>query len=169
MAAQIGTAFAAPLGATAYDRWGNRVAGAALALIAPTTGATCALANPNATADAQGHFSVAVTAGSVAGTYTVQVTPAGAGTPSAAFILSNLVGAPRTLVVDAGSPAQTTVGTAFPAPWAVRLRDAHGTVVPNEAVSFEVPSSGASASLSAQVVHTDGAGKARRPRSSPAP
>src|SRR5262249_49090076 len=88
-AADIGTAFAAPLVVTVPPNSpGEPVAGGLITFTAPSSGASAALGGSPATISAAGTASVTATANGSAGSYTVSATARGVTTP-ASFGLAN--------------------------------------------------------------------------------
>lgn len=91
----IGTNQARPLGelfphaltVAVYDSYGNAVENAPVSFEAPTSGATSRMTTPSTITNEDGHASVFATAGSIAGTYTVNARVNGA--PSIPFVLKN--------------------------------------------------------------------------------
>ncbi len=83
---------------------------------------------------------------------------AGASTISLAG--TGLPGIPTTLVLVSGSDQSATVNTPFAAPLVAQMRDDYGNPVPGITVTFNAPTSGASAVLSADSVTTDADGNA---------
>ena len=79
------------------------------------------------------------TAANQIGVYVVTAQIAGVGS-SATFTLTNLVGAPATVVVVSGGAASATVTTPFAEPLVVLVRDAAGNPVPDATVHFAAPS-----------------------------
>ena len=105
--------------------------------------------------DATGKASALPIANRFAGSYTVT---ASAGGQSASFSLTNVQIA--SVTASAGTPQSAAVGSAFPAPLTVTVRDTAGRPVSNTPVVFAAPSSGASAVLSAMSVSTNASGVA---------
>jgi adhesin/invasin len=70
------------------------------------------------------------------------------------------VGPPSTIVTAGGTPQSATILTAFASPLAVIVRDASSNPVSGATVTFTVPGSGASATLSAAQATTNGDGRA---------
>jgi hypothetical protein len=75
------------------------------------------------------------------------VSVSGGSDPTGSFSLTNLPGAPASVVVDSGGNQSTTVNTAFSTPIQITVRDAFGNPVPNSPVAFFLPSVGASGTL----------------------
>ena len=69
-------------------------------------------------------------------------------------------GSPSAIVTNGGTPQSATISTAFASPLGVIVRDASNNPVSGATVTFTVPGSGASATLSAAQVTTDATGSA---------
>lgn len=140
----VTTAFAAPFVARVTDSFGNPVAGVAVAFAAPGTGASATLSTPAVT-DGNGQTSVTGTAKTVAGSFAITASAAGAA--GASFPATATPGAPATIAIAGGNDQRPTVNTAFGAALAVVVRDAFGNLVPGATVAWTAPASGASASV----------------------
>lgn len=118
-----GTTFGAPLVATVRDTNGNPVSGASVVFTAPSSGASATFAGGVRTAvtNASGvAASVALTANSTAGNYTVSASVSGVAAP-ATFSLTNLPtsgGGPQITITGAavGQNLQTPVSVSIPNP-----------------------------------------------------
>ena len=154
--AQAGTVFAASLGATVTDAYGNPVPNVTVTFAAPASGPTASLAQTTAATDAQGRASVAATAGSAAGTYAVVASISTGHT--AQFELTNSSDAPSTIALVSGDGQHATVGTAYGASLVIVVRDQYGNPVPAVPVNFTAPSSGATAGLTLLAGFTDSNG-----------
>jgi hypothetical protein len=149
----VNTAFANPITVTVLDQYGNAVgSGHTVTFAPPGSGASASFAGGlTYTTDASGQVVVntgaadAVTANTVAGTYSVGVSVNS--DPTGTFSLTNLPGAPASVVVDSGGNQSTTVNTAFSTPIQITVQDAFGNPVPNSPVAFFLPSVGASGTL----------------------
>jgi hypothetical protein len=141
----IGNAFPTALQATVRDASSNPVPNVSVTFTAPGSGASGTFSG-SATVQT-GATGVATaptfTANTIAGSYNVSASTAGVGTP-ASFSLTNNAGPPASITTTAGTPQSTTIGTAFPAAMQATVRDASSNPVPNVAVSFVAPGSGAS-------------------------
>lgn len=161
--APVGTPFPQPLAVQARDAFGNPVPNVSVgfAAAAAPNGATATLSASTAVTGADGIASVAATANSIVGSYTVGASAGGAA--AATFGLTNTAGAPATIVVGgSGSGTQsTTVNTPFPTPLVVRVNDAQGNPVPDVVVAFTPPASGPGAVLSATSATTGANGEAQ--------
>ena len=144
--APVSTAFANPLVVTVADASGNSLPNVTVGFAATTVGgATATLSGASATTSASGLASVTATANATGGTYAVNATVSGVG-GSGVFTLTNDGGG--TLSVQAGSPQSTTVGTAFSTQLQALLLDDTGAAVAGQVVTFQAPTSGATATLS---------------------
>ncbi|MBA8889611.1 putative repeat protein (TIGR01451 family) [Dokdonella fugitiva] len=154
----VDTAFAASLDVRVTNAAGIGVPGTVVAFAVPTSGAS-ALVAASAQTDADGIARVDARANTIAGRYDVSASVAGlAG--SVAFELENLAGPATHVAAVDGAQQSTVVETAFAAPLAVRVSDAHDNPVGGAMVAFTAPASGASANVSAAAVATDADGRA---------
>jgi hypothetical protein len=114
------------------------------------------------TTDSQGLATApALTANTVAGSYTVTVQ---AGSATAGFNLTNAVGIPSTVSVFAGNAQNTVIGSPFANDLQVQVTDAYGNPEAGVPVQFTAPANGASASFAAAApVLTDAQGIAGAP------
>jgi ELWxxDGT repeat protein len=145
----VNTAFGGPITVTVLDQYGNAVgSGYTVTFAPPGSGASANFPGGPFTTNASGQVSVTPTANTVAGTYTVNVSVSGGSNLTGTFSLTNLPGAPASVVVGSGGNQSTTVNTAFSTPIQITVRDAFGNPVPNSAVAFVLPSVGASGTLS---------------------
>ena len=106
-----------------------------------------------------GQASVTATAGTIAGSYTVTASAAGA-TAAASFGLTNAPGAAASVAVLSGSGQTATVATEFDHPLVAVVTDAYGNPVPGVSVTFAAPASGASATLTGSPAVTGADGQA---------
>ncbi|MBO9662763.1 Ig-like domain-containing protein [Dokdonella sp.] len=161
--APVENPFPQPLAVQARDAFGNPVPNVSVSFVATpaANGASATLSASVAMTGADGIANVGATANSIAGAYTVGASAGGA--TAAVFGLTNTAGPPSAIVIGAsGSGTQsTTVNTPFPTPLVVRINDSHGNPVPNVAVAFTPPASGASAALSATGATTGANGEAQ--------
>ena len=156
----VDTDFASSLTVLLMDGQGNPVPNASVTFTAPGSGATAVLSTSTVMTDATGQASVTVHAGTVTGTYTVTATTAGAASP-AQFTLTNTPDVAASITPDPGStPQSATVGTSYTAPLTALVVDKFGNGVPGQTVTFAVPSTGASGTLSSLTAVTDATGKA---------
>lgn len=154
--AAVGAAFGAPLIVVVTDSFGNLVSGAPVTFGAPGSGATAVLGATTATTGSNGRAQITVTAGTVAGAYSVTASIAGGA--SATFSLANATGAASMLTVTGGSGQTTNVSTAFSSPLTVKVVDGYGNPKAGASVSFTAPGAGASATLGAPSATTSTAG-----------
>ena len=112
--ATVGNAFSL-LVAVVENAYGSPVPGVIVTFAAPGSGATAASSSSTATTGSNGQASVTATANTVAGTYIVTASAAGAS--PASFSLTNNSGTPTSVTVSSGSGQSATVGTAFASPW----------------------------------------------------
>lgn len=158
--APAGSAFAAPIVAIVLDGLGIAVPGATVSFSVPGSGATATLGALSGTTDSAGQVAMTVTAGTVAGAYTVNAATASVGTP-AAFTLTNLNGTASAIAVVSGSGQSAAVGAAFGAPLIVVVTDSFGNLVSGVPVTFGAPGSGATAVLGATMATTASNGRAQ--------
>ena len=123
----------------------------------PSGSAGATLSSTTAMTDNNGVASVTATANSIAGSYTATATALGI---SASFSLTNLAGTGLTITASPTQPQSAPVGTAFPNPLQVTLKDSTGTPASGVSVTFSAPVTGASAVLSGQTVLTNSSGVA---------
>ncbi len=146
--AKTGTAFA-PFVVTVKDSHNNPVGGVVVTFTAPTSAPTGTFAGGvnTATTNASGMATSAVfTADNMTGNYSVTASVAGVSTP-AIFTLTNLPGPAGSISETSGTGQSVQVGTAFPAPLVVTVKDASNNPVSGVVVTFTAPSSGASATF----------------------
>jgi MYXO-CTERM domain-containing protein len=111
------------------------------------------LSAPTATTDASGAASVLAIADAIAGAYTATATVDGA--PDVSFALTNTAASPSSVVIVSGGAQHTLATTAFTAAVRARVLDAFGNPVPGATVTFSVPATGASATMSDAMPVTD--------------
>lgn len=157
--ARVDSYFAQPLRVRVVDQFGNGVPDATVAFEPPGTGASAVLSATSATTNAQGYTGVTALANTAAGSYFVNARVVGVSSP-AAFSLSNLAGQTGSIVASAGSQQSVIVASVFPQLLQVTVRDGYNNPIPNANVVFSVPSTGASATLSALSALTDANGNA---------
>ncbi|MBM3736087.1 MAG: hypothetical protein FJW39_09900, partial [Acidobacteria bacterium] len=155
--ATVNTQFGAGLQAKVSDANGNPVQGATVNFAAPGVGASATLSAPSAVTNAQGLASVNATAKGIAGSYNVTANVTGVAT-GATFALTNLSGAPGTIIATAGTPQPAAVGTQFAIALQVQVKDSNLNPVNNVQVTFTPPNSGASATLSSPTANTNAQG-----------
>jgi hypothetical protein len=144
--AALNAAFAAPLVAQVRDQNGNPVSGVMVTFNVPSTGASAILAgNVNtATTGANGEAaSPAISANNTAGAYTITAMAVGASIP-ANFNLTN-TGPATSVAIRSGYLQSTVIDTAFSTQLSVEVMDAKGDPVSGVTVTFDAPTTGASA------------------------
>ncbi len=142
-----GSAFANPLVVVVADASGNSLPGITVNFAAQTgsSGATATLSAPSAVTDSSGLASVTATANATGGVFTVTASVSGVPTP-ATFTLTNDGG--QTIQVQAGSPQTATVGAAFASQLQALVLDGTGAALSGAVVTFQAPTTGATATLS---------------------
>ncbi len=148
--AEVTDAFAAPLAIRVVDAFGNPVPGATVTFASPATGASAQLSATTVTTGANGQAQLTAAANTVAGAYAITASTAGVATP-ASFALTNTAGPPVELALLGGSDQSAEIETAFAAPLRVVIRDAFGNGVPDAAVTFTAPATGATATVAPTV------------------
>jgi hypothetical protein len=119
----VNTPFAATLRMAVSSAFGEPVQGGVVTFSAPSSGASATFPNGNtATIDATGQASIAVNANTIAGSYTVTASAAGAA--AVIFTLTNAPGAATKFVITA--PASVNAGSPFSI--TVTALDAYGNV-----------------------------------------
>lgn len=155
--AVVGGQVTPALSVVVFDALGDPIPGVTVTFAAPTSGASASFTPNPATTDANGVAHVTTTANTIAGTYQVTATVSGIATPIS-FTLVNQPGAPASAGDVGGSGQGAVAGTPFATPLSLRVQDAHGNGVPNVAVTFTPPASGAGASLAPVIANTDASG-----------
>ncbi len=138
--------FGGALLVTVFDQFNNPVPGAAVAVSAPSTGATGTMGGSlliNASTNSSGQLSEIVTANNIAGSYTVTAAALNVATP-ASFNLTNTADVPFSVTATGGTPQNTRVNTAFAGSLIATVTDQFGNPVPLATVTFTAPSSQAS-------------------------
>jgi 5-hydroxyisourate hydrolase-like protein (transthyretin family) len=156
--AAAGTPFANALVVSVSDAFGNPVSGVQVTFAAPASGASATLSATSVVTNGGGAASVTATANGTAGSYAVTATVSGLA--PASFALTNVAAAPATIAIVSGNDQSAAVGAPFANPLVVSVSDAFGNPVSGVEVRFAAPASGASATLSATSVVTDGSGTA---------
>ena len=155
----VNTAFSNPLQLKVTDAYGNPVANVPVSFNVPSSGASLVLGSTTSVStNTQGIAnSPAITANTIAGGYSVNVTANGNITDS--FTFTNLAGAAAKFIITAGDKQSTTVNTSFASGLKVLVTDTLNNPVTNTPVTFTVPSSGASVVLAgSNVVNTNSTG-----------
>jgi hypothetical protein len=154
----IGATFPIPIGVLVKDNAGNPASGAVVTFTVPSSGASASIPSPITTVSS-GIASTTARANSIAGTYTATAsvnTPSGP--ISVPFTLTNTtIG----ITTSGGTPQSALIGSPFPIPLQVTVRDSAGNPIVGTTVNFTAPSSGASATLSSTSKQTDASGVAR--------
>ncbi len=167
----VNTAFANTLQATVTDQFGNAVPNVSLTFSAPTanvapipTGTFSGNSSVQISTNASGvAIAPAFTANGLPGTYNVSAS-SGFTDSRANFALTNTAAAPASITVFGGSPQSATVNTAFVTALQAIVKDANNLPVPNVAVTFAAPGSGASGAFTGSAtVQTSAAGVATAP------
>jgi hypothetical protein len=151
--AVINTAFTSPLQATVTDSNMNPVPNVTVTFTAPTSGPSGTFAGGVNTAmtNGSGVASITFTAnGTVGGPYNVTAMAGMIG--PASFSLTNLAILPATITASAGTPQSAPIKTAFGAAVQATVKDSDGNPVPNVAVAFTAPSSGASGTFAGGMI-----------------
>ncbi len=86
----VGTAFAIPLRIKVTDAGGAGVAGVAVTVTAPASGASATLSQGSPTTDANGEVVVNATANAIAGAYPISAAVSGIAQPASGFLLNTL-------------------------------------------------------------------------------
>jgi hypothetical protein len=144
----VGTGFANPLVATVTDQFGNPVSGVTVTFTAPSSGASATFpGGTTVTTGANGQASAAISANSVAGTYSVTASVAGV-TALATFAgLTNVAVLPASITATAGATQHAPEDAPFPIPLTVTVTDQFGNPLSGVTVTFTAPSTGPSGSF----------------------
>ncbi len=120
--ATVNTPYSAPLVVTVTDQFGNPVSGESVTFAAPGAGASGTFpTGATVTTGANGQATDTLTANTVAGTFGVTATAAAIPTPAGFSSLTNTADVPAFVTATSGDNQNTTVNTAFSAPWWRRL------------------------------------------------
>lgn len=155
----VTTAFPLPLLLTVTDQFANPIVGAKTTYVAPGAEPTAILGKSSTATDLDGRTSIAAVAGKQPGSYDVNATVTGIGTP-ATFKLTNTQGKPATIAIASGGSQSTPALTVFPSPVVAKVSDANGAPVGGAVIQVTVPSSGPSGTTVPQTVVTDVVGSA---------
>jgi hypothetical protein len=153
----VNTPFTQPLTLTATDQFGNLVPNATINLMAPGTGASLKTPNLSLITDRLGKVNTILTANTIAGGFTVNLT---ANTANNSLTLTNLADVPNSFTIVSGNNQSTVVNTAFRDPLTVQVFDRYNNLVPNAQVNVIVPGSGASLNTPSFSLVTDRTGQA---------
>ncbi len=149
--ATVNTQFTYSLSATVTDANNNPVPNVTVTFAPPMqTGASITFAGGLNTASTNSSgvaTSAAITANTHAGgPYNVSATAA-TGSATNNFVLTNTAGTPANVAINAGNNQQALINATFVTNLQVTVTDQYGNPVPNAAVTFAAPSSGASGSF----------------------
>ena len=133
--------------------------GITVTFTAPSSGASLLTTPITAVTDASGKATAPVNANTIAGNYVATASTPGI-TGTANFNLTNNPDVPSSITAIGGTPQSAVVNTNYTQALQVTVRDQFNNVIPNATVSFSVPSSGASGTLTSATVTTDAAGNA---------
>ncbi len=156
----VNTNFANPLQVTATDQFGNAIPNQNLTFNAPTTGASATTTLAPITTDSTGSVSVPVTANTVSGSYTASLL---SGAIQADFNLTNNPDILSQLIITGGNNQSTTVNTSFANSLQVTATDQFGNAIPNQNLTFNAPTTGASATTTLAPITTDSTGNVSVP------
>ena len=144
--AAIGTQFASPLVAQVLDANSVPVPGMTVTYTSPASGASTTPVTATAVSDANGQSRLTVTANNTTGQYSVNATVSGVATP-ARFDLENVTTGPAAVYAASGTPQVALLSTTYSAALVAVVSDAVGNAVPGVTVTFQAPTTGASATL----------------------
>ena len=157
----LSTAFSTPLQVVVKDPSGSLVSGVVVTFTAPTNGPSAVLSAGTAVTNASGVASVTAMANNISGSYTVTVSALVLWWPlTATFSLGNMSASPASIMPTFGSPQSVTLGTAFSNALQATVKDSAGNPVNGAIVTFAVPTTGASATLSSVTAVTNSSGVA---------
>ncbi|RUT02217.1 hypothetical protein DSM106972_062920 [Dulcicalothrix desertica PCC 7102] len=137
--------------ALVLDQYGNVVPNAKITFNAPSKGASAVTSN-TVTTDINGQVSIPVKANTIAGGYTVSLGDSGA---SAQFNLTNNPDKPSKIIPTAGNNQSTVVNRQFATDLQALVTDQYGNAVANASITFTVPTSGASGSITASTLSSN--------------
>ncbi|HET9794665.1 MAG TPA: hypothetical protein VFS34_09400, partial [Thermoanaerobaculia bacterium] len=159
----INQPFSFPLKVQVLDSGSNPVSGATVAytVLSAANGAAADLSAATATTDGSGFAQVTATANGLVGSYSVKVAiQSNASVAPQNISLRNYAPLPHFMALAGGTPQTTAILTTFGQKLSVRLTDTQGNPTPQVLVYFVTPTSGPSATLSANAVLTDANGVA---------
>lgn len=146
--APITAQFANQLVVTVRDAGGNPVPGATVTFSGPKSGATALFTGGNtAVTDSSGQAVKTITANTLAGTYNITATVAGASTP-AVFSLTNEAGPsspisfPASVIFLGQPPSLNYQGNGFSSPVEVKVTDLFGNAFPDAKVTLSISGNG---------------------------
>lgn len=135
--AAAGAALGEPLAVRVTDAWGNAVPGATVEFTVAAGGG--ALGQTSVATGPEGRAETTLTLGTRAGPNVVEAAIAGApSVPAVAFLAIGEAGAAAAIEIVSGDAQSARVASALPDRLVVAVRDAHGNLVPNAAVTFAV-------------------------------
>ncbi|NER45169.1 MAG: DUF4347 domain-containing protein [Symploca sp. SIO1A3] len=152
----VNTAFANNLQVQVTDEFGNVIPGIIVNFASPGTGASTSFGSISLTTNDEGIATTIATANTIAGGY--QVGANVTGVTGINFDLTNNPGAANALIILAGNNQSSTINSAFADSLQVRVTDEFGNAIPGVTVTFNSPSTGASASLGSISLTTDASG-----------
>ncbi|MBB5207401.1 MBG domain-containing protein [Chiayiivirga flava] len=154
-----------PLGVRVTDTNGNAIGNVPVSFTAPLAGASVGIAAAATVTDAEGELSSGtVTANGIAGPVLGLEAAADAALCSDAvncsvtFDLVNTATAPASILFSTAGATDTSVGSAFAAPFCASVFDAQGNALAGVSVTFQAPSSGPSAVFGSNPALTDASG-----------
>ncbi len=153
----VGQPITPAIGITVLDALGDPILGRTVTFTTPSSGASATVSPNPATTNANGVASVTTTANTIAGSYQITATIAGASTP----LVFNMVNAPGPAAGTGpigGGNQSAIAGQPFSGPVSFAIQDAFGNAVPGVQVTFAGPSTGASASFSPATVTSNASG-----------
>ncbi|HEY0192161.1 MAG TPA: Ig-like domain-containing protein [Kofleriaceae bacterium] len=157
--APAGSAFTTPLAALVTDASGNALSGITVTFAGPGSGAGASFTSVTTT-NAAGIATATATANATPGSYAVTASVQSVATP-ASFSLTNVGPATQLVYLTGGNgtdPQQAPTGGVFSSNLVAIARDAAGNPVPGATITYTVPSSGASATLTATSATSDANG-----------
>ena len=156
----VDTVVSPALAVKVLDAQGDPISGIPVTWSAPSTGASATFSGATTFTDPTGVATVTATANTIAGSYQITATVSGV-TPSTAFDMTNVAGAPSAMSVLIGPVQQARVNEPFALPLKVKVVDAFGNANQGVTATFTVPSTGASAILSGTTIATGADGTAQ--------
>jgi hypothetical protein len=144
--AAIGTQFAAPLVAQVLDANDVPVPNVTVTYASPSSGASTTPATKTAVTDGSGQSRLTIAANNTTGQYSITASVTGV-TNTARFDLENVTTGPAAVYAVSGTPQVALLSTAYSTALVAVVSDAVGNAVPGVTVTFQAPSSGATATL----------------------
>ena len=150
----LGTLFANPLQATLLDGLGHPISGATVYFTTSDLAVTpAALTNASGVASTR----INVPTNALSGAFPAMATVGGL---TATYNLTQQSVTPVVITITAGTPQTTATGTPFDLPLSVHVAESDGTLRAGATVTFLAPTSGPTATLSANTVVADSLGNA---------